>query len=120
MSHQAKTLFQLQTELVDTKVEVAVSRAITPVLEQIASLRHDLKHEMHREIGGLKDKMNDMQKEMGTRLSSVETALGMRRDKQTQVRVRFIDYSFRAGWLILFAAASALFSYLVVHWPDIF
>ena len=62
---QEKTLFLLQSELIDTKVEVTVSKSISQVVDQIMSLRFEmhkemgaLKNEMHSEIGGLRDKMD--------------------------------------------------------------
>lgn len=116
MQHPAQTLFQLQSELVDAKVEVSVSRAIASVVSQIVNLRL----EVHQEMGAIKEEMHEMRHEMGSRLSAVETALGMRRQKQTEFRTRFIDYSFKAGWVVVFAALSGLFSYMAVHWPGIF
>lgn len=100
---EAKSLFQLQTELTDSKVELAVSTAIQQVVNQII----DLKQEMHREIGGLRHEMH----ELGNRLTAVETALGIRNKLREEVRTRFFDYTFKAGWLIL---GSAL-TYFVVH-----
>jgi hypothetical protein len=104
---EAKSLFQLQTELIDNKVELAVSKAIQPVIDQII----DLKQEMHREIGGLRHEMHEMKHELSNRLTAVETVLGMRNKLREEVRTRFFDYAFKAGWLIL---GSAL-TYFVVH-----
>lgn len=116
---QTKTLFQLTTELTDNKVEVAVNKAISQVVDQIVTLRQ----EMHREIGGLRHEMNELKHEMVDRfskvegrLSSVETALGMRNQARAEIRSRFYDYTFKAGWLIL---GSAL-TYLVVHFHSLF
>ncbi len=109
MQHQeAKHLFQIQAELVDTKVELAVNKAIQQVVTQII----DLKQEMHQEMGNLRNEVH----EMGNRLASVETALGMRNQVRGEVRTRFFDYAFKAGWLIL---GSAL-TYLVIHSHTIF
>lgn len=111
---EAKTLFQLQTELTDSKVELAVSKAIQPVIDQII----DLKQEMHREIGGLRHEIHAMKHEMierfakvEGRLTAVETVLGMRNKLREEVRTRFFDYAFKAGWLTLGAALT----YFVVH-----
>ncbi len=103
-NHQAKDLFQLQTELVDRKVDMAVSNAIDRVLEQIGSLKHEiheLRHEMHQGFAAL-DK----------RVVAIETRLGMVNETQKEIRNKFIDYSFKAGWLILGAFLMRLFSYL--------
>lgn len=89
----AKTLFQLQTELVDTKVDVAVSKAINQVVEQIVNLRHE---------------MHEFKTEIGSRLSSVETALGFRNQLRTEMRNRMYDYLFKVGWLLLGSIITAL------------
>ncbi len=115
----AKTLFQLQVELTDMKVEVAVSKVINQVVDQIISLRQDLsglKHEMHREISGLRYEMHDLKQEMGSRLSSVETALGFRNQSRSEIRNRFYDYAFKAGWLLL----GSLLTYAAVHFHQFF
>lgn len=112
MQHQeAKYLFQIQAELVDTKVELAVNKAIQQVVTQIIDLKIDLKQEMHREIGGLRQEMHREMgglktevHELGNRLASVETALGMRNQIRSEVRTRFFDYAFKAGWLLLGSA----------------
>jgi hypothetical protein len=100
---QAKTLFQLTTELTDSKVEIAVSKAISQVVDQIVALRQ----EVHREIGGLRHEIH----EIGTRLSFVETALGFRNQSRQEIRNRFYDYAFKAGWLIL----GSIITYLAVQ-----
>ena len=108
MQHQeAKYLFQIQAELVDTKVELAVNKAIQQVVTQII----DLKQEMHKEMGGLRQevhqemgKLRNEVHELGNRLSSVETALGMRNQVRSELRARLFDYVFKAGWLVLGSA----------------
>lgn len=114
-SDLAKTLFQQQVELTDTKVEMAVSKAISQVVEQIVALRQ----EMHREVSGLRHEMHrdisELRQEMGSRLSAVETALGLRNQSRTEIRNRFYDYTFKIGWLLL---GSAL-TYLLVHYTPI-
>jgi hypothetical protein len=70
-----------------------------------------LRQEMHREIGTLRHEMHGIKHEMierfsnvEGRLSAVETALGMRNQLRTEMRTRFFDYAFKAGWLVLGAA----------------
>ena len=58
---QARTLFYMQSELIDTKIDSSVNKSINRVIEQIVSLRQ----EIHKEIGALSQ-----------RLSAVEAALG--------------------------------------------
>lgn len=115
MQHQAQTLFQLQSELIDAIVEVSMSRAVASVVSQIVNLRM----EMHQEMRILRAEMHQMRDELGSRLSAVEAVLGMRLEKQAQMRTRFIDYSFKASWTIVIAVLSGLFSYIAVHWPGI-
>lgn len=113
--NNAKTLFQLQCELTDAKVDKAVSEAINQVVSQIVSLRQEvqrdfnnLQHEMHHEIGGLRQ-------EMGSRLSAVETALGMRHQARSEVRSRFLDYTFKLGWVLGVITLSGVISFLVAY-----
>lgn len=128
-NHQARDLFQLQSELVDTKVDMAVSKAVDRVIEQISGL----KSEMHKEIHGLTDKMHvevhgltnkmyvemhglraDMDKQfstLGHRVTAVEATLSFIKDSQREIRSKFIEYTFKAGWLLLAVSVS----YVVAH-----
>jgi phosphoglycerate-specific signal transduction histidine kinase len=115
IKEQARNLFQLQTQLIDSKVNMAVSNAIDRVVEQISSLNTEingLRREMHTEISGLKYEMNNRFSSLDSRVIAVETKLGMVNetekeirakfyDTQKHVRNNFIDYSFKAGWLLL-------------------
>jgi hypothetical protein len=94
--YQAKDLFQTQSELVDTKVEIAVSKASDRIIERIENLRT----EVH---------------ELNIRFAAVETRLGMRNETREHIRNRLIDYAFKACWLILATAVSVAFLYL--HHP---
>lgn len=143
--HQGSSLIRLQSDLVDAKVEVSVSRAVAAVVEQIISLRQEmhqmygalreemhqmhgtlreemhreigsLRGEMHQEIGSLREEMHDMRHEFGTRLSAVETALNMRREKQQEIRQHFLDYTFKIGWLFAVGAFSTICTMLANHW----
>ncbi len=117
---QSKTLFQLSTELIDRKVETAVIKAISQVVDQIVALRQEmhleigeLRREMHLEIGGLRreihQELSDIRLEirkLDNRLSSVETALSLRNQVRSEIRTRFLDYTFKAGWLVALVAIS--------------
>ncbi|MGB6976751.1 MAG: hypothetical protein WBE18_04775 [Gammaproteobacteria bacterium] len=119
MQNEARNLFQVQLELIDTKVAKAVNQTISQVVEQIVSLRQemhqgigDLRNEMHKEIAGLRNEVhkemgglrNEMHKEFSDlkgRMSAVETRLSMKNEWQSGVRTRVLDYSFRAAWLLM-------------------
>ncbi|MFT3741921.1 MAG: hypothetical protein QM752_04510 [Gammaproteobacteria bacterium] len=121
MQNQTGNLFLLQAELIDNKVEVSVSKAIAQVVEQISNLRL----EMHEEMGGLRKEMHELRAEMNERFSGVnerlsvvservsivETALGIRNKTRNELRNRFYDYAFKAGWLIL----GSLLTYAAIH-----
>lgn len=99
---EAKDLFQLQTELIDMKVDMAASKAIDRVIDQISGLRNEIHVEMH----GIKNEMHEMNKRFSSlenRTTAVETKLGMVNDTQKEFRSKFIDYSFKALWILLSA-----------------
>lgn len=111
---KAKDLFHLQTELVQMKVDMAVNRTIDRVVDQITSLRH----EMHTEIGNLKNEMNNRFSSLDNRFASldnrvtaIETKLGMINAKRKEWRDRLLDLFFKAGWALL----SLVFAFLIIH-----
>jgi uncharacterized coiled-coil DUF342 family protein len=104
-----KDLFQLQTELIDSKVNMAVNNAIDRVIEQINNLKNEvnsLRTEMHVDIHNLRDDMSERFSSLEQRVTAVETKLGIVNETQREIRIKLIDYSFRAGWLALGAALS--------------
>jgi hypothetical protein len=126
MQDQAKTLFQLQSELVEVKIDMSVSKSITQVVEQIVNLKHEvhrdfagLKFEVHREIASLKDEMKRDISGLKEDMSSVKTRLGMRNQVHGEVRTRFFDYSFKAGWLIGLAVLYGIASYVIMHFHSL-
>lgn len=111
---QGHTLFVLQSELIDKKVEISVTNHLIEFRKDIANLREDMMN--------FRQEMHEMRFELGTRLTAVETALGMRLEKQaeisrqqTEIRNRFLDYSFKAGWIVIFALINGLFIFLSNH-----
>jgi hypothetical protein len=141
MQQQATTLFTLQNELIDKKVEVAVNNNLVAFRQEMTDfraeirnamqeLRHDMKelrqefrhdlqelrselrNEIHQECGKLRHELHEMRLEFGTRLTAVETALGMRLEKQAEIRHRFLDYSFKAGWVVIFMLIPAVFTFM--------
>ena len=111
---EPNNLFQLQTRLIDSKVDMAVSTAIEKVVEQIRSLKDEmgnLRHEMHVEIGGLYKEIGKVRFEMTTQFSSlserakaIETRLGMVTETKKAFFDRTVDYLFKTIWW-LFAGA---------------
>jgi uncharacterized coiled-coil DUF342 family protein len=108
-TNPTKDLFQLQTELVDMKVNMAVNNAIAQVVNQITELRnelHEFKHEMREDFHELRHEMRDRFSSLENRVTAVETRLGMVSDAHKEIRNRLMDYCFKAGWLILGATVS--------------
>ncbi len=114
-----QSLFILQTELVDKKVEVAVQNniatvnsAILNLRDEIVSLRHEMVKELHEVRQEMRQEMHDMRYEFGTRLTALETAFSLQEVKQAELRNRILDFTFKAGWVAVIAILSAAFSSL--------
>lgn len=133
--YQERTLLHMQADLIDTKVELTVNKTIDQVIAQIidlkqemhqemGKLRHDMQQEinglrceMHQEISGLRNEMQQHFSQVEGRLSSVETALGIRNQIRSEMCTRSFDYAFKAGWLILGISIAYLFTYFstIIH-----
>jgi hypothetical protein len=72
--------------------------------ENISGLRQEMQEDMH----GLRHEMRDRFVSLETRVTAVETKLGMVNEPRKEIRNRFIDYCFKAGWLMLAATVSYL------------
>ena len=101
-NYNAKDMFQLQSELIEVKVDMAVSKAIDRAITQLGDLITGVRDEVH----GLRGEMNSRFSSLDTRISSVEhrliaveTKLGIKSIFHTEIRSRALDYSFKAGWL---------------------
>jgi len=104
---QTRDLFQLQTELVDMKVDMAVSRTIDRVVEQISALKnemHDMRVDMNNQFSTLDKRVFEVEH----RLKAVEKKLGATDETKQQIKSRFIDYSFKAIWAVLAVLGSVL------------
>jgi tRNA A37 threonylcarbamoyltransferase TsaD len=118
----ARDLFQLQSELVNTKVDMAVANAIDRVMNELGSMRkdmhsikldmhsmkndvhteiHSFKQAVHSEMHGLRRDMDNQFSGLKERVTAVESTLTYVKNSQTQINTKFIDYTFRAGWLVL-------------------
>lgn len=97
MHYQVKDLFQLQSELIEAKVNIAVNDKIDRVVDQI----HLLKDEMRNDMQELRSEVHDFRVEINSRLIAVETKLGMTNEFRRDIRTRLLDYLFKAGWVVL-------------------
>lgn len=114
MQYAAKDLFQLQTELVNAKVENGVNNAIDKFIQHIDALRteiHDLRKEMNDRFNVVDNRLNVLE----NRMTAVETKLGLRNELQSELKNRTIEYAFKTGWLILATVVSAVFLYFHIH-----
>ncbi len=105
----AKDLFHLQSELIDTKVDMATSKAIDRVIEKINDFRaefHDFRHEVNDRFNAVNDRFNAIDK----RVVAIETKLGMVAEAKKDMSNRVLDYTFKAGWGFL----TFFFAYLIV------
>ena len=102
----AKDLFQLQTELIEMKVDMAVSKAIDRAITQLSDLIAGVRDEVHE----LRGEMNARFSSVEQRLIAVETKLGIKNIFHTEIRSRTLDYSFKAGWL----AAGGIIMYAII------
>ncbi len=105
MPIEAKTLFQLQTELIDGKVEMATIKAIDRVLDRIDTLQKD---------------MDARFTVLGQDMVAVKTRLGMNNETQSLLRAKLIDYAFKGGWLIAAIAIGSVSATLVTHLRSLF
>jgi predicted methyltransferase len=124
--YQTKDLFQVQSELVDAKVEIAVSKASDRIIEcienrieNLGAEVHALKDDMNEKFHSLKDDMNEkfhvLRHDMNDRLTAVETRLRMRNETRDPIRSRLIEFAFKAGLLALAAIVSATVSGVVLY-----
>lgn len=113
-NNNAKDLFQLQSELIDGKVDMAVSKAIERVMDKLSVMdnnMHSLRHDVHVDIHGLRRDMDKQFSTLGERVTAVESTLTYVKNSQSQISTKFIEYTFKAGWLMLAGSVS----YVVAH-----
>jgi len=98
---QAKDLFHLQTDLIDTKVDMAVSKAIDRVLDRIDNMDR-----------GMNQRFAQMEKHFTSvehRVHSTEDRLRSLNDILGQIRTKFIEYGFKSIWIV----SSAIILYVL-------
>lgn len=108
-SNVTKDMFYLHTELIDTKVDMAASKAIDRVVEQISALRGEMRNEFHEfreEVNNRFVEVNHRISGLSERVVAIETRLGMVTDVRKEIRGRMIDYCFKGGWLLLASTVS--------------
>jgi len=141
---QGQTLFVLQNELMDKKMEATMStrlitfrneirdefradleKAVTPLERAITAFREDM-NDLKVEMREFKREMQDMRHEfgsrlttvesvlygVGSRLTTVESVLGGIQQRQGEIRTRVLDYSFKAGWVIVVVFTISFSSFL--------
>lgn len=105
---QTKDLFQLQSELIDMKVDMAATKAIDRIIEKLDNLENHVDAELHRfrndmnqgfslltkDIAILNKDINALDK----RLVAVETRLRIIDERRKGFNNRFTDYLFKAGY----------------------
>lgn len=94
--HQTKDLFLIQPKFVDRRVDMVINQTINHFVEQISALKEDFRNEIQQ-----------LQKIMTERFSSLETRLGSIEQRLVAVEAAHKakqDYAFTAGWLILIVA----------------
>ena len=102
--NQARDLFQLQTDLIDLKVDMAAAKAIDRILECIA----DLKCEMNSRFAHIEQRLVSVEH----RLIAVETKLGMVNETEKEIRAKLTSYGFKSGWVLLGVAVTYIISQL--------
>lgn len=111
MQYDASDLFHLQSELVEAKVDMAVSRAIQSVLERIDSLQHD----MDTRFTSLDKSIDARFNALGQEMIAVKTKLGMSNETQPLIRAKWIEYAFKTGWLFLAAIIAWAMAFAAPH-----
>ena len=86
------SLFQLQTNLIDAKVDMAVSATIDRVVDQISGLRN----EMNAQFNSMTNQLHAL----GNRVTAIETKLGMVEGTRKVVFDRVMDYIFKTVWTV--------------------
>jgi len=108
--YQAKDLFQLQTELVEAKVDMAVSKAIDRVLDRIDRLQRDMNARftaIDARFAAIHAEFAELEKDM----VAVKTKLGMLNETKSMIRTKLIEYALQAIWLTV----GSVFTYIVIH-----
>lgn len=97
---QTKDLFQLQTELIDMKVDMVVSRAIDRAITQLSDLLHNeiqgMRNEMHVRFSSIDDRLSSIDTRLSFiehRLIAVDTRLAITNVIHAGIRTRFLDYA---------------------------
>lgn len=122
LQYTAKDMFQVQNELIDSKVDTAAYKAIDRVIERI----DNVKTEMLNRIDALRSEVHDI----NTRLTAVETKLDImslnyreayqedRQDKaeiKKEIRRKVIGYVFKIGWVFATCIISMITSFFFLY-----
>jgi chromosome condensin MukBEF ATPase and DNA-binding subunit MukB len=108
-NYDAKDMFQLQSELIEVKVDMAVSKAIDRVIDRIDSVRDELRDSVHK----MRSDIHNIDK----RLAAAETSLNNLQKITDQVRTRLMDYGMKAVWVIIGSGCLYAASLVINHFP---
>lgn len=103
IKNEANNLFRLQTDLIDSKVEVAVSKVIDRVVDQIRGLESRMYNEIHglrSEMHGFRDDMNKQLTSLDNRVVAIETHLGVVNRVKYSIFNKGLDFVFKTLWAI--------------------
>lgn len=84
-----KNMFYLQTELIDAKVDMAASRAIDRVVEQISALRNEIRGELHE----FREEVNQRFARVDAHFTKIDAHFTEVNARFTEVETRFTDMS---------------------------
>ena len=106
-NYNAKDMFQLQSELIEVKVDMAVSKAIDRVVDQITELRGDIHH--------LDKRLAATEAHMDKRFAATEASLNNLQKITAQVGTRLLDYGMKAMWTIVASSCVYAATLIINH-----
>lgn len=127
LNFQTKDLFQLQAELIDMKIDNAVSQKQDHIITHLSNVLHneiqDVKNEMNAFFSSVNSRFISLDtriESLDTRLSSiehrliaVETKLGIKNITHSEIRTRLLDYTFKATSAIV--GGAVVYVTLLIH-----
>lgn len=78
--NNARDLFQLQSELIDAKIEAAARKTMDRLLQKIEDVKteiRDLRFDMYKKNQDIRNEMHDSLLKINSRLMTIETKVGI-------------------------------------------